>query len=79
MIMTRELDSMAHVQCCMQHGAAPIPQEGVFAPVKQVSEISGFSHGVGTCAMKQGGCKLTVNVKNGIIQEALLEVSGAAV
>ena len=69
---------MVPVQRCKQNGASPIPQEGVFTPVKQITEINGFSHGVGTCAMKQGACKLTVNVKDGVIQEALVEVVGCS-
>ena len=58
--------------CC--HGPAPIPQEGGYDQVTQIDQISGLSHSVGTCAMKQGACKLTLNVKNGVIQEALVEM-----
>ena len=75
---TEKLECMVCVNRCTQHGAAPIPQEGRFAPVTQITDINGFSHGVGTCAMKQGACKLTVNVKEGIIQEALIEVIGCS-
>lgn len=75
---TEKLECMVCVNRCKQHGAAPIPQEGQFAPVTQITDINGFSHGVGTCAMKQGACKLTVNVKGGIIQEALIEVIGCS-
>lgn len=78
MKLTKELEEMTRVRCCRQHGAAPIPQEGIFAPAGQIADISGFSHGVGTCAMKQGACKLTVNVKEGVIEEALLEVIGCS-
>lgn len=78
MKQTSELKEMVCVQRCSQHGASPIPQEGGFAPTTQITEISGFSHGVGTCAMKQGACKLTVNVKEGVIQEALIEVIGCS-
>lgn len=62
--------------CC--HGPAPIPQEGGYDQVMQIDQISGLSHSVGTCAMKQGACKLTLNVKNGVIQEALVEVLGCS-
>lgn len=62
--------------CC--HGPAPIPQEGGYDQVTQIDQISGLSHSVGTCAMKQGACKLTLNVKNGVIQEALVEVLGCS-
>jgi len=60
------------------HGAAPIPQEGQWTKVKEVKDVSGLTHGVGWCAPQQGACKLTVNVKNGIIQEALIETIGCS-
>jgi NifU-like protein involved in Fe-S cluster formation len=60
------------------HGAAPIPQEGGWQEVKEVSDISGLSHGVGTCAPQQGACKLTLNVKDGIVQEVLIETIGCS-
>lgn len=75
---TEELRQMARVGRCTVHGPAPIPQEGIFSPVTDVSQISGFSHSVGTCAPKQGACKLTLNVKGGIVQEALIEVIGCS-
>ena len=75
---TEELRQMTPVGRCTIHGPAPIPQEGVFSPVTDISQISGFSHSVGTCAPKQGACKLTLNVKEGIIQEALIEVIGCS-
>ena len=40
--------------------------------------ISGLTHGVGWCAPQQGACKLTLNVKNGIIEEALVETLGCS-
>jgi NifU-like protein involved in Fe-S cluster formation len=75
---TKSFDDMTIVARCAVRAAAPIPQEGRFAPVTQVYDISGFSHSVGTCAMKQGACKLTTNVKDGIIREALIEVIGCS-
>jgi NifU-like protein involved in Fe-S cluster formation len=75
---TKELDHMVQVRPCTVHGASPIPQVGKYDQLKDVYQISGFSHGVGTCAMKQGACKLTLNVKEGIIQEALIEVVGCS-
>ncbi len=78
MEVTRELESMCTVRPCHAHGMSPIPQEGSFDEVIHVEQVSGFSHSVGTCAMKQGACKLTLNVKNGIIQEALVETIGCS-
>ncbi|MBD5458611.1 MAG: hypothetical protein HDR27_08590 [Lachnospiraceae bacterium] len=63
---------------CYKHGAAPIPQEGGYGEAKDIQQISGFSHGVGSCAPEQGACKLTLNVKNGVIQEALVETIGCS-
>lgn len=78
MKITPSLEKMQKVIPCIAHGMTPIPQEGNYDEVKEISQISGFSHSVGTCAMKQGACKLTLNVKNGIIQEALIEVVGCS-
>lgn len=75
---TKELKEMYPVRPCQSHGMSPIPQEGKFCTVLNTDQISGFSHSVGTCAMKQGACKLTLNVKNGIIQEALVETIGCS-
>lgn len=75
---TKEYEQMRMLcrTCC--HGPAPIPQEGGYNQVTQINQISGLSHSVGTCAMKQGACKLTLNVKKGVIQEALVEVLGCS-
>ncbi len=55
---------------------APIPQEGKWVLATEVKDISGLTHGVGWCAPQQGACKLTLNVKAGIIEEALIETIG---
>jgi NifU-like protein involved in Fe-S cluster formation len=60
------------------HPSAPIPEEGKWVRVKDVKDISGFTHGIGWCAPQQGACKLTLNVKDGIIQEALVETIGCS-
>lgn len=78
MEFTREYENMCCVCRTKGSGPAPIPQDGGYDQVKQVDQISGLSHSVGTCAMKQGACKLTLNVKEGIIQEALVEVVGCS-
>lgn len=65
--------------CCLNsHGACPIPQDGKWTQAKDIYQISGLSHGVGGCAPRQGACKLTINVKNGIIVEALVEIMGCS-
>ncbi|MGE5552213.1 MAG: iron-sulfur cluster assembly scaffold protein [Bacteroidota bacterium] len=64
------------VGSCANHGPAPIPQEGKWVKSKRIEDISGLTHGVGWCAPQQGACKLTLNVKSGIIQEALVETIG---
>ena len=58
--------------------AAPIPEEAKWVKAKEVKDISGLTHGVGWCAPQQGACKLTLNVKEGIIQEALVETIGCS-
>ena len=59
-------------------GPSPIPEEGKWIQSKKIEDISGFSHGCGKCAPQQGACKLTLNVKNGIIKEALVETVGCS-
>ncbi len=76
MIYTSEVQNMCPVAKGAYHGPAPIPEEGKWVQVKEISDISGFTHGVGWCAPQQGACKLTLNVKNGIIEEALVETLG---
>ncbi|WP_408615142.1 iron-sulfur cluster assembly scaffold protein [Lutispora saccharofermentans] len=60
------------------HGSAPIPQEGNWTKAKEIKDISGLTHGVGWCAPQQGACKLTLNIKDGMIEEALIEVLGCS-
>ena len=45
---------------------------------RDIKDISGYTHGVGWCAPQQGACKLSLNVKDGIIQEALVETIGCS-
>ena len=75
---TKALDKMYPVSCSFSHGVSPLPQEGHYDEVKDISQISGFSHSAGTCTTAQGVVKLTVNVKNGIIEEALIETVGCS-
>ena len=78
MIYTAEIENMCPVAKGANHGPAPIPEEGAWVQVKEVSDVSGFTHGVGWCAPQQGCCKLTLNVKDGIIEEALIETIGCS-
>ena len=78
MQFTHEVEQMCCVAKGPKHGPAPIPQEGAWTHVKEIKEISGLTHGVGWCAPQQGACKLTLNVKDGIIQEALVETIGCS-
>jgi len=73
---TAEVDEMCPITRGTNHGPSPIPQEGQWTQVKGVKDISGLTHGVGWCAPQQGACKLTLNVKDGIIEEALIETIG---
>ena len=57
---------------------APVPMEGEWISLGDISQINGTSHGVGGCPPNQGACKLTLNVKNGIIKEALIETVGCS-
>ena len=78
MIYSQEVEQMCTVAQGVNHGAAPIPEEAKWVQAKDVKDISGLTHGVGWCAPQQGACKLTLNVKEGIIQEALVETIGCS-
>ncbi len=71
-----EVEEMFCVAKGAQNGPAPIPQEGRWTQAKEIKDISGLTHGVGWCAPQQGACKLTLNIKDGIIEEALIETVG---
>ena len=75
---SHEVECMCPVTKGPHHGPAPIPEEGRWVKAYQISDISGLSHGIGWCAPQQGACKLTLNVKNGIIEEALVETIGCS-
>ena len=78
MIYSSEVEHMCPVSKGANHGPAPIPQEGRWVQAKEIKDISGLTHGVGGCAPQQGACKLTLNIKEGIIEEALVEVLGCS-
>ena len=73
-----EVEKMCPLAKGAYHGPAPIPQEGKWTQVKEVKDISGLTHGIGWCAPQQGTCKLTLNIKEGIIEEALVETVGCS-
>jgi len=75
---SHEVENMCVVAKGPKHGPAPIPEEGKWVKAYQIGDISGLSHGIGWCAPQQGMCKLTLNVKEGIIEEALVETSGCS-
>lgn len=78
MIYSTEVQNMCPVAKGAYHGPAPIPEEGKWVQAKEIKDISGLTHGVGWCAPQQGACKLTLNVKDGIIEEALVETLGCS-
>ena len=78
MTYTKEVEMMCPVAQGVHHGAAPIPEEGKWIQAKEIKDISGFTHGVGWCAPQQGACKLSLNIKEGVIQEARVETLGCS-
>ncbi len=78
MIYSTEVKNMCPVTQGVHHGAAPIPEEAKWVQAKKIEDISGYTHGVGWCAPQQGACKISLNVKEGIIQEALVETLGCS-
>ena len=75
---TTEVENMCQVRQGANHGPAPIPEEGKWVKAKDIKDISGLTHGIGWCAPQQGACKLTLNIKEGIIEEALVETIGCS-
>ena len=78
MIYSAEVQHMCPVAKGAYHGPAPIPEEGKWVQAKEIKDISGLTHGIGWCAPQQGACKLTLNIKEGIIEEALVETIGCS-
>ena len=78
MIYSKEVENMCTVAKGPKHGPAPIPEEGKWVKSYEIKDISGLSHGIGWCAPQQGACKLTLNVKDGIVEEALVETIGCS-
>jgi len=78
MIYSHEVETMCPIAQGVAHGAAPIPEEAKWVKAKEIKDISGFTHGIGWCAPQQGTCKLTLNVKEGVIQECLVETIGCS-
>ncbi len=76
--MIEEIENMCIVKNDAKSGPSPIPEEGKWIQAKEIKDISGLTHGVGWCAPQQGACKLTLNIKNGIIEEALVETVGCS-
>lgn len=75
---SHEVENMCTVAKGPNHGPAPIPEEGKWVKSYEIKDISGLSHGIGWCAPQQGTCKLTLNVKDGIVQESLVETVGCS-
>ena len=75
-IYSKEVDNMCVVKKGAYHGPAPIPEEGKWIQAKEIKDISGYTHGVGWCAPQQGACKLSLNIKEGVIVECLIETIG---
>ena len=78
MVYTQEVQHMCCVAKGANHPSAPIPEEGKWVRAKEIKDISGFTHGIGWCAPQQGACKLSLNVKEGVIEEALVETIGCS-
>ena len=75
---SKEVENMCPLAKGAYHGPAPIPEEGKWVQAKEIKDISGLTHGIGWCAPQQGTCKLTLNVKEGVIEEALVETIGCS-
>ena len=70
--------AMRTVKRGLRQQCSPIPCEGEWVHSTEIRDISGVSHGVGYCATMQGACKLSLNVKKGMIEECLIETIGCS-
>ena len=55
MIYSKEVENMCTVKCGASHGCAPIPEEGKWVYSREIKDISGLTHGIGSSA----GCLQT--------------------
>ena len=78
MTYSNEVKNMCPITKGPKHEPAPIPEEGKWIFAKEIKDISGYTHGVGWCAPQQGACKLSLNVKEGVIEECLVETIGCS-
>ena len=78
MTYSAQVEAMCPIAKGPKHGPAPIPEEGEWVKAYKIEDISGYTHGVGWCAPQQGTCKLSLNIKNGVIEEALVETIGCS-
>ena len=78
MTYSAQVEHMCPIAKGPKHGPAPIPEEGEWVKAYQIEDISGYTHGVGWCAPQQGTCKLSLNIKKGVIEEALVETIGCS-
>ena len=78
MTYSQQVQNMCPITKGPKHGPAPIPEEGAWVKAYEIKDISGYTHGVGWCAPQQGTCKLSLNIKGGVIQEALVETIGCS-
>ncbi len=78
MTYSQQVQNMCPITKGPKHGPAPIPEEGAWVKAYEIKDISGYTHGVGWCAPQQGCCKLSLNIKNGVIEEALVETIGCS-
>ena len=53
MMYSKEVEEMCVVAKGPNHGPAPIPAEGKWVQSKEVTDISGLTHGIGWCAPQQ--------------------------
>lgn len=75
---SEKVNNMHCVARGVSHENSPIPEEGKWVNAKEIKDISGLTHGIGWCAPQQGACKLTLNIKDGIIEETLVETLGCS-
>ena len=73
MIYSKDVEKMCTVAKGVNHGPAPIPEEGKWVKAKEIKDISGLTHGIGWCAINTAMRELFLQIVYGRSQSAFSE------
>ena len=79
MIYSNEVEKMCTVRQGVAHGAAPIPEEAKWVKAKEVTDISGLTHGVGCVLLSRVPVSLLLTLKRVLFRKLSLKLSAVQV